>query len=351
MNTPHLGKNFKVATVVIFLFMILSRMTWMQIRQDTLKRGGFLSPDLPWSSFLGSEIWISWNVAMVFVTLFFVLLIVRFLTSSWPIALFSGTVLMSRGAIMARVTWYSLDLTMSLIASAWFCCLAHHMRTASPTSLFLSWLSLLLGAALDPAFIFLGLLLPLFTFLVKFLRQQRLGTYLSGSVFRTLGVSYASWLKSSATGKRYAWMACLGIVALMGLWSVTEFPAISDWGQARFYGTEITILDLHYLLSASVILVSSILAFVRDDNFLHFQTLFVGAVLLWVAGSILLHKGPWLPQAPLAILMWVEPLVLGLAAAGGIKLLSRPLPSRQVALRNSEGEGGDRALNELTEDN
>lgn len=146
-------------------------------------------------------------------------------------------------------------------------------------------------------------------------------------------------------------MVLTGTIAFVALWFFAAFPSVTEWERPPFYFSQTRFLDLHYLLSLSIIVWLAVRAFAKDDNFLHFQAVVIGSLLLWVGGVFLFYRGSWVPHAPFAVLVWLEPIVLGIGAAGGLVLVTRKLPARQFVPRYRNGKWVVGRLNKLTEDN
>ena len=204
-----LRRRVYISCILAGLFMILSRLVWMQLRSydmawdsKTLFVFQNLSPDriqgcpekdlfqqlpLPVISpntranafrefspdlFLRvsipffcqtkspSLVFFNWQWIMVVGIILASVFSSRILTGSWVIALLTGAALLSRGSLLAQIGLFSADLSLTCLHSLLLCCLIHFLRTASPVSAILSSLSLISGSFLSEGFLMISLLIP-----------------------------------------------------------------------------------------------------------------------------------------------------------------------------------------------
>ena len=127
-------------------------------------RGGMFKP----------EIVVRNNQYLLFGTVFASVLLVRIAARSWLVALIAGTILLSRGRLIAAVGDTSWEWLFTCLLTFWTANLAHFLRTGVRASLVsLSGWALLL-AALDPAFGALGAAVPLALLVIPLLRRLRM---------------------------------------------------------------------------------------------------------------------------------------------------------------------------------
>jgi len=307
---------------IVFLFMILSRLTWMQLRHYPIEMLGFLGPDILNFKHLQNSEARSWNINTIIVLFFFSAHAIRFLSGSWITALFATTVLMSRGVLLARVGWCSMDLTLSMLVLAWLTCVAHHLRTASHWSRYASWPILFLGSLLEPSFCAVGLVLPIYRFWI-FLRRQKESTEAipRGNLLRTLPVSFSEWLHSRSHPNRDSFAEIALVLGIFVWLMVIRFRFPNFQFEANPTHTIFSFLDFHYVGSFVIISACAIYSFGKKVNFLNFQSLFLLFVVLWMGSSLtwsLLGVRPFYFQA---VLLWIEPMVLCLACACGVYIL------------------------------
>lgn len=305
---------------VIFLFMILSRLTWLQLRHYPIESLGFLGPEI-------LDLWAlqitevrTWNVNTIIALFFLSALIIRIITHSWVIGLFSVTVLMSRGVVLSRVGWMSLDLTLSLMAAAYFTCLAHHLRTGSLLSRLGSYLCVLAGTLLEVSFFGLAFNLPLYQIFLKIRTSAPIQSPASKEgLLKALPYSFQDWVLRVPHAKRKILLELflnLGVIAFLFLlrWKTPNFLA--------FQVQILSFLDLHYFGSLLLIAICALYGWKKQNrNFLIFQNLFLNAMLLWFLSSSLLSFLKFRAFIPQSVLLWLEPIVLCLGCASGVFIL------------------------------
>ena len=89
-------------------------------------------------------------------TTFFYVLGSRFLTGSWTLSLTIGTMLLSRGSLLASLGILSTNHFAALGLSTIFASLTHHLRTGAKLSLVGTAFSYLSGTLFDPQFVAVG---------------------------------------------------------------------------------------------------------------------------------------------------------------------------------------------------
>lgn len=104
---------------------------------------------------------IQFNKTALVVCVFLSALLARTLTSSWVVAAVVAAVLLSRGRFLAEVATIGELWPIMVLVMAWGTMLAHFLRSASPYSLGLTYLMILMACLLHPSFLMLTALLPL----------------------------------------------------------------------------------------------------------------------------------------------------------------------------------------------
>lgn len=316
-------KSMPPLIAIVFLFMILSRLTWMQLRHYPIEMLGFLGPDILNFKHLQIPEARSWNINTIIVLFFLSAHAVRFLSGSWLTALVATTVLMSRGVVLARVGWLSMDLTLSMLVVAWLTCLAHYLRTASNWSRYASWPILFAGSVLEPSFCVAGLLLAIYRFWITarnntLLRGEAIPR---GNVLRTLPVTFEEWLRSRANPNRDS-IAELFIFLCTVVFLVYVRGEIPNYAfEANTQQTIFSFLDFHFVGSLVLIASCAIYGFRKNVSFLNFQSLFLALLLLWIVSSSVWSFLDARHFYFKAVLLWMEPMIVSLACACGIYIL------------------------------
>lgn len=297
---------------LIFLFMILCRLTWMQLRADPIHNSGILNTHLLNFWELKNEVLRSWNFD-VLVTLFCSMAcMMRLITRSWIITLFSLTVLMSRGSLLVRLGWASFDLTFSMLLVVWFTFLAHYLRTASRLSLYAMQLCLFFGSLLEFSFCLLGLTLPLYRLAISryFVLSEASPR---GGVLTTLKVPYGFWWLSQKFPVRNAetrvdLLSFSFIFIFSGILHLkSQLPQMYLMPVPRF-------IDLHYLASLLAIVILSLrkkslgVWLKKDEILLFHQKFFLVSMMLVSVGFMLIHFNK--PVLYYGLALWAEPLVI-----------------------------------------
>ncbi len=104
---------------------------------------------------------LTWSQWALMATAFLCVLLARFLTSSWMISLTVGAVVLSRGALMTRLSFVSIDAFVMFFTTLWMSCFAHFLRTGSTFILTLAVVTVAIASLFDFSFAFVGLALPL----------------------------------------------------------------------------------------------------------------------------------------------------------------------------------------------
>ncbi len=307
--------------------MIVSRLTWLQLRSFPIESAGLIAPDLfgLWS--LKASSVRTWNLNVSIALFFSAALCMRFLTSSWKLTLFTVTVLMSRGALLTRVGWMSLDLSFSFCVLLWFSALAHHLKTASSLSLLAMWFSLLIGSLLDSSFCALGLVLAVYKWMCLCTHKNTLRDLPpEGALLHPLRTSFASWVRQTASVSDLL-IDLVAFAIILGL----KFAISLNFRTPGFMHhlqsfDELYFLDFHYLISSIIIFICALCTLKKDHVFFEFSGLFVLATILWMLGASLLSSAFSIEHYK-AILLWIEPMVIGLSCAGAVFLLQQGLPS------------------------
>jgi len=329
------SKTLNPIIAITFLFMILSRLTWLQLRHYPIEPLGFLSPQVLDFWQLKTTGVRTWNINTIIVLFFLAAHMIRILSRSWISALFAATVLMSRGVVLARVGWHSMDLSLSLIAVAWLTFLAHYLRTASHLSRVASWLLLFGGSVLEPSFAALALAMPLYRFALSFkssnLNSQNLPR---ASLLGTLPLTYREWLRAQTHPNRDSF---LDLVVFLGI-LVFIIGFRSQYPVYQAAQTLSSFLDLHYIVSVLLILVCAIYGWKKQDHLLDFQSLFLSIFILWLIGAGVESMLGLRHFSIKAILLWLEPVVLCLGIACAVYIFQegrRILEHRKWARRVS----------------
>ena len=298
------SKSLISLVCVVLFFMIISRLTWVQVRSFSIEDRGFLSSDLLHLWSLPIQDVRSWNINVCILMFSVLAFMVRFLTNSWMTALFAVTVLLSRGALLARIGWLSWDLTMSFLVVLWFTFLAHYLRTAAVLSQLGLYLCQILACALVPSFLVLGLVLPLYRLACTWRRPKRRNlVYIPrGTLLRPLVLPMRDWLVLRDEPNRLS-LWDLGVVLVSGV-LVLVFSSWVAPLRTGFSGGDF--LDVHYVGS---FLVLGVFAFVlRSYSFLG---LFLLSIFLWLSVS----------HVFLSVLLWMEPMILSLGCVVFVELL------------------------------
>ncbi len=310
-------KSIRPAILIILLFMILSRLTWLQLRHYTIEPLGFLGPNLFGLVNLEMNEVRTWNINVILVLFFLAAHMIRCLTRYWFTALFATTVLMSRGSVLARVGWDSFDLSLSMLAVGWFACLAHYLVTASIFSRVGSWFFLILGSLLEPSFSALALLLPIFRYNIirRSPQEKTLQQIPRGSLLRPLPLSFENWLEQRTDPFKESKQEILAFVFLsLAIFYFKDRYTVFH-SQSLHENTIYAFLDLHYLGSFLLVLGSAIYGWKKRNTFLSFQKIFLVSILVWSLSSIAWHFISGRPIFFKAILLWLEPILLCLACS------------------------------------
>ncbi len=311
----------------IFLFMIISRLTWMQLRIYPIEITGLSQAFFIWVPNLEASSIRSWNINAIIALFILGPLSIRFLTGSWFMALLTATIIMSRGAMLARIGWLSFDLTVSLLITAWFCCQAHYFRTASQYSLLGSWLVLAIATGIEPSICLLSLVFPLYKFVLLLLRKninlaaKNNQNYDAGNLFRTLNTNFETWLCSTHRSTERLSVGLAFFIILISLALSQKQPILSVTSHGFFHQPDILILDLHYRISILCIVLCAILSLRKQNHFYKFQLIFIGASCLWWVGAWCLHLYGIGTGSGLPILLWLEPMVLCFGSTSGLMLI------------------------------
>ncbi len=110
---------------------------------------------------LNERFFIRNNQSLLMFLVFFLVIMVRFITSSWTCALIVGAVVMSRGKLLSAVGEISQDIPLMTLIAGFYASLAHCVRTASPISLGCAILMFGTGVFLDGSFVGLAGSMPL----------------------------------------------------------------------------------------------------------------------------------------------------------------------------------------------
>jgi hypothetical protein len=122
---------------------------------------------------------VNWNRFFTFASSVLMVFLVRFLTSSWVLAVIVGAALLSRGELLVRHGLMSHDGFVMLIVCSWFAFASHFFKTAASFSLYGMLLSFLIGGLLDKTILFLGFSYPIFC-LILFIARKPLSKSLIG---------------------------------------------------------------------------------------------------------------------------------------------------------------------------
>lgn len=199
-------KRLNFSFMIIILFMILSRLVWMQLRTYELKWSQslisahatlthkkssvcknitairkdfslenyelYIAPEATDRTLQRPYLWamkylchssqpyqsfMNWQWLMVVLIILSSVFLSRILTSSWLISLLVGATLLSRGSLLAQIGLFSGELTITCMISCLLCCVVHFLRTGSSPGVLVSCFILLAGSALSPVFLFISL--------------------------------------------------------------------------------------------------------------------------------------------------------------------------------------------------
>lgn len=204
-------KRLNFSFILIILFMILSRLVWMQLRTYELKWSHSLqnsyailthddasacknlaaikrdfnlevyetslpsgaqnyslqkpylwamkylcaSPQ-PYQSFM------NWQWLMVVLIILSSVFLSRILSGSWLVSLLIGATLLSRGSLLAQIGLFSGELTITCMISSLLCCMVHFLRTGSSPGVLASCFILSAGSGLSPGILFISLTILLY---------------------------------------------------------------------------------------------------------------------------------------------------------------------------------------------
>lgn len=306
--------------------MIISRLTWMQLRHYPIEITGLTQAFFTWFPSLDISTIRSWNINAIIALFILGPLSIRFLTGSWFMSLLATTIIMSRGAILARIGWLSYDLTISLLIGAWFCCQAHYYRTASQYSLISSWLVLGIATAIEPSICLLSLVIPLYKIALLALHKKTNlaektgGNPTAGSLFRTLDTDFSNWLYTTDRCTEKLSVGLAVFITLLGLALSQKQSIASSAIQNTFHQPDILILDLHYKVSAICIVLCAFLSLIKQNYFYKFQLIFIGSVCLWWGGSWWLHFYHIGSGSGRSISLWLEPMILCFGSTSALLL-------------------------------
>lgn len=188
----------------ILLFMIISRIAWMQLRQYNIEisttelvtahihkdNGHYtnctnfdlkkpaLDPRLYgyWYSYgLSVQNYVfcqllnysasdlkQWQIGTLLVTIVSAVWLTRFLTSSWLVSLLVGATLLSRGSLLARLGDISSSHYVTLFIMVWLTCSAHFLRTGSLITYTVASFALIISSLFDSICQVLFLAIPIF---------------------------------------------------------------------------------------------------------------------------------------------------------------------------------------------
>ena len=377
MNSSLLrfGQKLRIACIFILVTMVLSRLTWLQIRimHESPHSGSYLASTLTQVScenfsrydhqknildqnIIGapfSAILTRWatchqmikpqantvhvNRWFLILTVLILVLMTRAVTSSWMASLLVGAVILSRGAFLARIALPTPHLLMSFLSTVWFGSTIHFFRTASFTSLWVGFVAVLLGTSLDSSFAFLGFAFPLFLLIIR--RQKRgyrrvsFTDQANGHLLRPLSVPFLVWVQQQ---NLFRYLLCLGLVPLavsLILLSVGKSALILSTTQSSGFWTlfseifrinldssffiwlkvVLTPIDFHYVVSLFCIGLGTNLSLANSRINLSESS------LILVIGILLLMVGSWgntFLQNTLVFsecLTWFEPNIIAFA--------------------------------------
>lgn len=385
------GQKAKIVIGIILLFMILSRLTWLQVRsfkdeahprliaqfeyicsqgsptrpsshtanvhfEQALNRTVFTPPAmafgnaglcqglrLDWPYALGINKWI------LLMTILLAVLYTRSLTRSWILSLMVCAVLLSRGALLARVSEPSLQLLLSGVVTLWVASAVHYVKTGAWISLISGIFAAVLGALICMPLAALCLVMPLFIlFSYRKVRSPILFSALTeerqqqGSLFCTITIPFLVWLSFDQRWKRLTitWLAVF-VLLLIGLvnfkiafrppnsggWVPSDLAAIFQRDTIEryitFFGQRVLApFDLHYFVSISAMLLA--LLYGQKDGFGFREStaiiLTMIAVLFIVGFGITIGAAAFYPPGEFSNVMqsshfvgflnWVEPVVI-----------------------------------------
>ena len=250
------------------------------------------------------------NQALLFGTVFAAVLFTRIASSSWLLALIAGTVILSRGRLIAAVGETSWDWLFVLFFTFWAANVAHYLKTGARLSLVGLYLLAAILVGLHPAFWGLVWAMPLMllvglsvrtmararafdawrafrlrhpwhyershtsigrAFVRPFIQTsggrpghaQRLSAA-QPRIFLNLGRPYCSWMTDEDLWRRKILVHCLGalLVVAVALWArgfwrepwvgLGSLRGLSDWAFAWF-GAASSLLDLDLKTTVAVL--------------------------------------------------------------------------------------------------
>ncbi len=103
------------------------------------------------------DFWIKFHMLVFFWTVVANVLIARLLCRNWLIPLFIGTMLFSRGVLLAHIGVVSYDNLICFLISLWFCAQVHFYRTYFLPSLYASFAFLAVACMFNATLFSLGL--------------------------------------------------------------------------------------------------------------------------------------------------------------------------------------------------
>lgn len=196
------SRRVRIALPLILIVMILMRLVWMQLRSypvvpelralvslaiiddsetctydrslprpDTepfdAARAWVVSPAYVTLGYVGcfagwldDREFVRLNQWLLVSTVFLCVLLARFVTSSWTLALIVGAMLMSRGRLLADISRVSIDFVAMSVVTAWITALAHFVRTGAAVSLTVAAGLALFSAFVDRSLIVLSFVTP-----------------------------------------------------------------------------------------------------------------------------------------------------------------------------------------------
>lgn len=302
---------------IILLFMILSRLTWLQLRNFSIEANGLLSPVFGNIFSLEESFLRSWNMNVIMASFFLSALWIRFLSRKWVIALFALTVLMSRGVFLSRVQWFSLDLTFSCILLFWLSSLAHFLRTASLLSQIFFYVLVFCGGLLESSFLAITFVLPFYYLFQKLYRLPNASCKVERGGLLSSIESFEDWAQQQSIRREFLLAFFIVFLNL----NIRSFVFSGEVQKILLLSPDFeSFLDVHYVLSLLLVFSSSLYAFYRKGVFWSFLILFLMAFLLWGTASIIFSKADLLVEIG-GILMWLEPAILCLSCACAFEIL------------------------------
>lgn len=106
--------------------------------------------------------WIKTNQWVFVATVATAALIGRIVASSWTIALIGAATIATRGSLLTGIGDFGPENYLTLAYTLWFLAIMHYLRSGSWPVFAASGLALICGTLFDPAFLYVGLALPIF---------------------------------------------------------------------------------------------------------------------------------------------------------------------------------------------